>query len=183
VLPEMIKRRAAPKSIRIWCAASSSGQEPYSIAMIVREMFAGMSDWRVSITSSDISTEMLERCRAGRYSQLEVNRGLPAAFLVKYFDRDGTHWRLKPELRAMVEFFELNLAGPWPTMPAADIVFMRNVLIYFDAPTKSAILGRTRRILQPDGYLFLGGAETTFNLDDSFVRETSDRVSFYRLSR
>ncbi len=182
VLPEVLKRRQAEKTLRIWCGASSSGQEPFSIAMLLRESFPQLADWKLYLSSSDISTEMLDRCRTGRYSQLEVSRGLPAPFLVKYFERDGMHWTLKPDVRNMVEFFEMNLAGAWPVMPPLDIVFMRNVLIYFDTETKRQILGKVRRLLRPDGYLFLGGAETTFNLDDGFVRETSDRVSFYRLT-
>jgi len=183
VLPELLKSRAAERRLRIWCGAASSGQEPYSIAMLLREHFPQLAGWKVELVSSDISVEMLERCRAARYSQLEVGRGLPAPLLVKYFERDGAQWRLKPEIREMVGFFELNLAGPWPAMEPFDVVFMRNVLIYFDTDTKRQILGKIKRLLRPDGYLFLGGAETTFNIDDGFVRETSDRVSFYRLAR
>jgi chemotaxis protein methyltransferase CheR len=112
-----------------------------------------------------------------------VGRGLPAPLLVKYFERDGAQWRLKPVIRDMVTFFELNLAGPWPTMEPFDLVFMRNVLIYFDTPTKKEILGKVRRLMRPDAYMFLGGAETTFNLDDGFAREMTDRVSYYRLAR
>jgi chemotaxis protein methyltransferase CheR len=183
VLPELLKARAADRRLRIWCGAASSGQEPYSIAMLLREHFPQLAGWKVDLVSSDISIEMLERCRGARYSQLEVGRGLPAPLLVKYFERDGALWRLRPEIRDMVGFFELNLAGPWPSMEPFDVVFMRNVLIYFDTDTKRQILGKIKRLLRPDGYLFLGGAETTFNIDDGFVRETSDRVSFYRLGR
>ena len=113
---------------------------------------------------------MLARARAGRYSQIEVNRGLPAALLVKYFRQHGATWELNEDVRRMVEFRELNLARPWPPLPRMDLVFLRNVMIYFDVETKKAILGRVARLLRPDGYLLLGGAETTLNLDDSFRR-------------
>jgi len=169
VLPEVVARRGAGRNISIWCAASSSGQEPYSIAMLLREHFSFLATWRVDFIASDISQEMLARTRQGRYSQLEVNRGLPAAYLVKYFRKEAGEWQVRDDLRQMLSLREINLAEPWPYLPPLDIVFMRNVLIYFSVESKKEILGRVRKLLKPDGYLFLGGAETTLNLDDSFA--------------
>jgi len=168
VLPEVVSRRGAGRNISIWCAASSSGQEPYSIAMLLREHFPFLATWRVDFLASDISQEMLARTRQGRYSQLEVNRGLPAAYLVKYFRKEGAEWQVRDDLRRMLELREINLTEPWPLLPSLDIIFMRNVLIYFSVESKKEILARVRRLLRLDGYLFLGGAETTLNLDDSF---------------
>ena len=181
VLPELIQRRAVERRLNIWCAACSSGQEPYSIAMLVREHFPALLGWNLRLYATDLSNEMVERARQGRYRQLEVNRGLPAPMVVKYFERQGTEWQLKEEVRRMVEFRRLNLIEPWPAWPPMDLVFLRNVLIYFDTPTKQGILGKMRRVLRPDGCLFLGGAETTLNLDDAFVRVQYDRAGCYRL--
>jgi chemotaxis protein methyltransferase CheR len=168
VLPEVVSRRAAGKSISIWCAASSSGQEPYSIAMLLREYFPFLGTWRVDFIVSDISKEMLARTRQGRYSQVEVNRGLPAAYLVKYFRQEGEEWQVRDDLRQMLSLREINLTEPWPPLPPLDIIFMRNVLIYLSVESRKEILARVRRTLKLDGYLFLGGVETTLNLDDSF---------------
>jgi len=183
VLPDMFQRRAAERRLHIWCGASSTGQEPYSIALLLREHFARFADWKIGIVATDLSTDVLARARLGCYSQLEVNRGLPAPLLVKYFQRQGTEWRLKEEVRRQVEFRQLNLIdGAWG-ISAADIVFIRNVLIYFDVSTKKAILQRIRQVMRPDGYLFLGGAETTLNLDDSFERNCFERCTCYRLRK
>jgi chemotaxis protein methyltransferase CheR len=181
VLPDVLAARAGERALNIWCGASSSGQEPYSIAMVLRESQAALAGWAVRVFASDLSREMLERTREGRYSQLEVNRGLPAPMLVKWFEKQGTVWQVKPELRAMLELHEMNLAANWPAFPPLDIVFMRNVLIYFDIATKQLILGKVRRLLRPDGWLFLGGAETTLNLDDGFERVMIDKATGYRL--
>jgi chemotaxis protein methyltransferase CheR len=181
VLPDVLAARAAERALNIWCGASSSGQEPYSIAMVLRECQAALAGWTVRVLASDISSEMLERTREGRYSQLEVNRGLPAPMLVKWFEKQGTAWQVKPELRVMLELHEMNLAAAWPVFPPFDVVFMRNVLIYFDVETKQHILSKVRRLLRPDGWLFLGGAETTLNLDDGFERVPIDKATCYRL--
>jgi chemotaxis protein methyltransferase CheR len=181
VFPELMKRRAALRQLNIWCAAASSGQEPYTILMILRENFPELLNWKIVFIATDISKEMLDRCREGCYSQLEVNRGLPAPLLVKYFQKIGTEWQIKEELRRMIDFRQLNLAQSWPAFPAMDIIFMRNVLIYFDIETKKVILGRVRKILKPDGYLFLGGAETTLNLDDSFKRVQVEKSAHYQV--
>jgi chemotaxis protein methyltransferase CheR len=181
VLPQLIEARKATRRLHIWSAASSTGQEPYSLAILLREHFPQLAGWDVRILATDLSTEVLARAREGIYGQIEINRGLPATLLVKYFQRQGVNWQLKDDLRKMVEFRAMNLIEPWPTMPSMDIVLIRNVLIYFDVPTKKDILGKTRRLLRPDGYLFLGGAESTFNLDDAFERMQLERASVYRL--
>ena len=186
IFPELIKARGADRRLQVWSCACSSGQEPYSVAMLVREHFPQLSTWDFRLVATDISTEMLERSRTGRYSQLEVNRGLPTAFLHRYFekldradDRSLVEWQIRADLRKMIDFRELNLAGSW-TMTPADIVFLRNVLIYFDIETKRQILGKVRKVLKPGGVLMLGTAETTMNLVDGFELVRSDGTSYYR---
>jgi chemotaxis protein methyltransferase CheR len=181
-IPDLMARRSGERNLRIWCAASSTGQEPYSVAMLLREHFPQLAGWNVSLLATDISREVLERARAGRYNQIEVNRGLPAALLVKYFDQHGTDWQLKPVIRNMVDFQELNLAQSWPSLPRMDLVLIRNVMIYFGVDTKKTILGKLARLLRPDGYLLLGGAETTFNLDDSYKRVEPIKSGLYQLT-
>lgn len=181
VIPDMMKKRAVEKSLNIWCGASSSGQEPYSLMMLLRENFPTLSTWKFSFIASDLSPKMLKRCRDGLYSQLEINRGLPATHLVKYFQRMGMQWQIKEDIRKSVDFREINLAKSWPHMPKMDIVMMRNVLIYFDVETKKNILGKVRQLLKSDGYLFLGGAETTMNLDEAFERVEFSQSGCYRL--
>jgi chemotaxis protein methyltransferase CheR len=181
ILPELMQRRAAQRCLHIWCAACSSGQEPYSIAMLIRDQFPALQSWNVRILGSDLSSEILRRAQLGRYCQLDVNRGLPARLLVKYFEKVGADWQIKDEIRRMVEFRPLNLIDSWPIVPSQDIILLRNVLIYFDIETKKRILAKLRRLLQPDGDLFLGGAETTLNLDDAFERIQLDRTCCYRV--
>jgi len=183
VLPELMARRATEKALSIWCAASSSGQEPYSISMLIRENFPQLSSWKIRILATDLSTDILARAREGRYSQLEVNRGLPANLLVKYFQKRGCDWHLRDEIRNMVEYQVLNLSSAWPSLPPMDIVMIRNVLIYFGIETKKEILAKVRKVLKPDGYFFLGGAETTFSIDDSFERVQFDRATCYRVRK
>jgi chemotaxis protein methyltransferase CheR len=168
ILPALIADRSAERSLNIWCAASSTGQEPYSIAMLIREHRPSLAGWNIRIIGSDISRSVLTRARSGRFNQIEINRGLPATLLVKYVEHLTGMWEIRPEIRRMVEFHEINLMNPWPRLPAMDLILMRNVLIYFDVAMKKAILERAGRLLSPRGYLFLGGAETTTNLDDSF---------------
>jgi chemotaxis protein methyltransferase CheR len=165
--------------VQIWSAACSSGQEAYTIAMLLRDALPGAAQ-RVRITATDLSREMVERTRAGRFSQLEINRGLPAPMLVRHFQRAGSEWEISAELRGMVSAFECNLAGPLPRMGPFDIVYLRNVLIYFDLPTKQAILQRVRQLMRPDGWLFLGAAETTLGVDDNWERVVLGRGSAYR---
>jgi chemotaxis protein methyltransferase CheR len=184
VFPELIKKRAVEKQINIWCAAASSGQEPYTIAMVIRENFPELfRSWKINFICSDISKEMLDRCREGCYSQLEVHRGLPAPLLIKYFHKIGTEWKIKDELRTMIDLRQINLAQAWPVLPQMDIVVIRNVLIYFDLETKKGVMARLRRVLKPDGFLFLGGAETTINIDESFKRTQVDKSAYYQTTR
>ena len=181
VIPDLITRRRDERRLHVWCAASSTGQEPYSLALLFREHFPEVAQWKISLLASDLSRQVLDRAREGRYNQIEVNRGLPAALLVKYFEQHGTDWQIKPSIRSMVDFQEINLAQAWPALPRLDLVLIRNVMIYFDVETKKAILGRLARLLRPDGYLLLGGAETTLNLNDSYRRVEPQKSGFYQL--
>lgn len=180
ILPNLIKANAAKRQLRIWSAACSAGQEPYTIAMLIREHFPQLKDWNVKILATDISDEMLEKSASGTYTQLEVNRGLPVRKLVRFFDRAGTMWQAKPELKELIEFRRMNLTTSWPGLGSFDIVFIRNVLIYFDQSTKQDILNRVRRVLCSDGYLFLGSVETTIGLGVPFQREEIDATVCYR---
>jgi chemotaxis protein methyltransferase CheR len=179
VLPDLIPTRSATRTLRIWSAACSSGQEPYSIAMVLQESLP--AGWNYEIMATDISQEMLTRAELGRFSQLEINRGLPAAMLVRYFERDGAHWKVAAGLRKNITFRRLNLSAPFPPMPQFDIVFLRNVLIYFDVETKRQVLSRASALMRPDAWLFLGSAETTIGIDDRFERVPAGRSSAYRL--
>ncbi len=183
IIPEILARKSATKQLNIWCAAASSGQEPYTVAMLLRENFPELRSWKITFIATDLSSAILAKARSGRYTQLEVNRGLPAPLLVKYFTKDGTEWQIKDEIRNMVEFRELNLIEKWPAMPVFDIVMIRNVLIYFDVATKKNILRNVRQVMSPQGYLMLGSAETTMALDDAFERVQIDKGIAYRQTR
>ena len=178
ILPDLIKKRGGA-GLNIWCAASSTGQEPYTIAMVLREAFPDVAA-RSRIFCTDINTLVLERTKAGLYTQLEVNRGLPAPMLVKYFERKGQQWHVKEELRRMIDTRVMNLAIPWTGVAMMDIVFIRNVLIYFDVETKKSIVGRIRKSMATDGYLFLGGAESLLNIDNDFARTTVGKSTLYK---
>jgi chemotaxis protein methyltransferase CheR len=178
ILPTLAAARGG-RPLRIWCAACSSGQEPYSVAITALDT-PQMGGSKVEIVGTDLSEEMLTKCRAAEYSQLEINRGLPATTLVKYFERAGTHWRVRPTVTSSVSFRPLNLIRPFPPMGRFDIVFLRNVLIYFDAPTKRDILRRVSQVLAPDGVLFLGAAEMLTGVDGGWERITGERSSIYR---
>lgn len=181
ILPQLMERRAAERHLTIWSAACSSGQEAYSTAMILDELFAGQRGWRARIIASDVSNAMLERTRAGTYSQLEVNRGLPVHRLMQYFVRQGNQWQVEDRLRAMVETRAMNLAGAWPDLPQMDVILLRNVMIYFDQGTKQRILANVRSVLRPGGYLLLGGAETTLNLDPNYARVPFNGTAVYQV--
>ena len=181
LLPQFMASRAKERQLNIWCGAASTGQEPYSVLMLIAQNFPELLSWDIKFIATDLSREVLARARAGRYSQLEVNRGLPAAFLVKYFARQGIEWQIQDDLRRRVDFREMNLVKEWPLMPPLDFVFLRNDMIYFDIHTKKAILAKIRRLLRPGGYLLLGGAETTFNVDDGFERVVVDKATCYQL--
>jgi len=180
VLPRLVETRAGERKLDIWCGASSSGQEPLTIAMTIRENFPELADWRIKILATDISEEMLERCRSGLYSQLEVSRGLPARLLIKHFKKLGTRWQASEDLLSMIEYKQVNLAARLPFIPPMDIVFLRNVLIYFDSATKTKILTDVNKQLKPDGVLFLGTAESTIGLHTGFNPWTVDRTTCYR---
>jgi len=180
ILPELLADRAALQRLNIWSAASSSGQEAYSIAMMIQEEFGGLPGWTISILGTDLSSAILERARSGRYSQLEINRGLPAKYLAKYFTRDGSDWILSPVIRSKVEFRELNLATQWDNLPRFDTVFFRNVLIYFEVEKKREMFSRIVSTMKPDGYLLLGAAETTYGLSERFVRISWDKTAYFR---
>ncbi len=147
----------------------------------MREHFPELAGWKVFLLATDISQEMLHRSREGRYLHVEVSRGLSPGLIRKYFHHDGTDWQIDANIRSAVTFQQLNLADPWPSMPKMDLVMIRNVMIYLDVETRKSILGRLTRVLQPDGYLVLGGAETTINLDDSYQRVEELKGGFYRL--
>jgi chemotaxis protein methyltransferase CheR len=178
ILPALAQARAARRSLRIWCAASSTGQEPYSIAMLVKEM-AALSGWRVEIVATDLSQTVLEKSKAGVFSQFEVQRGLPIQMLVKYFKQNGELWQINPELRAMIQHRPLNLLHDFSQLGSFDVIFCRNVLIYFDQETKTNIFGRLARIVEPDGFLVLGAAETVVGLTEAF-KPVADKRGLYR---
>lgn len=181
IIPELIEKRSKERTINIWSNACSSGQEVYTIAMILRENFPQLAGWRVRLIATDLSTVILKKAQEGLFNQTEVNRGLPMPLLLKYFTKVGLQWQVREDLRKMVEFREVNLVEPWPpTLPTMDIVFLRNVLIYFSPETKSMILNKVHRIMRPDGSLFLGGAETTMNLDTKFDRVAVGKAVCYR---
>jgi chemotaxis protein methyltransferase CheR len=180
LLPRLLEARTAYQPLRIWSAAASSGQEAYSLAMLLTdELPAGR---RFEILGTDISRNVLEQARAGRYSQMEVNRGLPARHLVRFFKRAGAAWQIDPALQRSVQFRELNLAAPLVGLPRFDVVFLRNVLIYFDLSTKQAILRRIRQVMAPDGWLVLGTAETTRGIDEEFDHARLAGLSAYQVS-
>ena len=177
LLPKIQALRAQTKRLSFWSAASSSGQEAYSLAMMLVEL--GLRDWTVEILGTDLSQQMVERARTARYMQIEVNRGLPANYLVKYFHRDGLMWELKPEVRKMVKFQQFDLRQSMRSLGTFDFVFCRNVLIYFDVETKKKILEEIRKVMNPSGFLLLGSAETTVNLNDNFKRTAIGQAVYY----
>jgi chemotaxis protein methyltransferase CheR len=168
VLPALLKSRAASRTIRIWSAACSSGQEPYSLAMILSESAAQLNGWRIEIVGTDLSTEILNRAKEGMYSQFEVQRGLPITMLVKYFSQIGDRWQINAKIRGMVQYKEFNLLTDPMALGRFDVVFCRNVLIYFDQPTKTRVLNSVSKLMPEDGFLFLGGAETVLGITDKF---------------
>nr|WP_210313622.1 protein-glutamate O-methyltransferase CheR [Rhodopseudomonas rhenobacensis] len=179
IIPALLQARAGRRALRIWCAAGSTGQEPYSIAMVLKEMGAALSGWRVEIVATDLNQAVLEKSKSGLYSQFEVQRGLPIQLLVKYFKQTGEMWQLDPAIRAMVQHRQLNLLHDFSHLGTFDVVFCRNVLIYFDQDTKISIFNRIAKMLEPDGYLALGAAETVVGLTDAF-KPHATRRGIYR---
>ncbi len=178
VLPALVAARASSRRLRIWSAASSTGQEPYSLAMLLKEFAAKLSGWNVEIVASDISNEVTDKARAGLYTQFEVQRGLPIHLLMHHFERSDDQWRIAAELRAMVQFRQQNLLDNFSALGRFDVVFLRNVLIYFDQATKADVLKRVAEVLAPDGYLLLGAAETVVGVSDHF-QPLADRQGLY----
>ena len=168
IMPQMLRSRANRKSVRIWCAAGSTGQEPYSLAMSLKEMGAALGGWRIDIVATDLSQEVLEKSKAGLYSQFEVQRGLPIQLLVKYFKQVGELWQINPDIRAMVQHRQFNLLHDFSQLGVFDLIFCRNVLIYFDQETKTNIFNRLAKAVEPDGFLVLGAAETVIGLTTVF---------------
>lgn len=182
LLPEAAQRRAADRRVDVWSAACSSGQEAYSLAMMVQDSVPALAGWDLQIHCTDLSQEMVDRTRAGRYTQLEVNRGLPAPMLVKHFRQEKGEWVVSDALRARVKASQMNLAAPWPLLPQMDLVLLRNVLIYFDVPTRKAILEKVRKLMRPGAALFLGSAESTLGIHDGFRREEAAGTTFFRVA-
>jgi len=180
ILPLLAQKRAATRTLSFWSAAASSGQEAYSLAMLLLDL--GLRDWKLNIIGTDLSTQILDRARTARYLQIEVNRGLPVTYLVRYFTQQGLEWQLKDEIRRMVQFQVFDLRQSMMALGPFDIIFCRNVLIYFDDTTKKLILRGLRSRLHPDGYLLLGGAEAILQLDEQFTRETVGQAVVYRPS-
>ncbi|AMN44329.1 CheR family methyltransferase [Rhodoplanes sp. Z2-YC6860] len=181
VLPALKAAREGSRRIRIWCAAASTGQEPYSLAISLKEMGKELRGWRVEILATDLSNEVLDKAKAGIYTQFEVQRGLPALMLIKYFSQIGEMWQIAPEIRGMVKFMPLNLLDDFSHLGRFDLVFCRNVLIYFDQATKSAVLDRLASVTERDGYLVLGGAETVVGLTSRF-KLIADKRGLYAQS-
>lgn len=168
MLPDLMEKRRMQKKLRIWCAAASTGQEPYSLGICLKELGAKATGWSFDIIGTDLSTQVLEKAKSGVYTQFEVQRGLPIQLLLKYFTQDGDIWRINPELRSMIQYKVLNLLDSYVALGRFDVVFCRNVLIYFDQKTKTDILERIAKQMPEDGYLVLGAAETVVGLTDRF---------------
>lgn len=180
ILPELIQARASSRTLNIWCGAASTGQEPYSLAILIKENFPQLSSWHVRILATDISLNSLEKAKQGQYSQMEMGRGLPAKFMVSHFSRHGVNFQISPAIRAMVDFKLFNLAGNWPPLGPFDLVFIRNVLIYFNHQTKTEIVRKAHRTLRADGYLILGSTESLLNTPNEFDRVTHGKTTCYR---
>jgi chemotaxis protein methyltransferase CheR len=181
VLPALIQARASRRSLRIWSAACSTGQEPYSIAMCLREYGPALAGWRIEIVATDLSQEVLEKSKAGLYSQFEVQRGLPIQLLVKYFTQMGEVWQLSADIRGMVQHRQLNLLQDFSHLGKFDVIFCRNVLIYFDQETKATIFERMAKVMEPDGTLLLGAAESVVGITDAF-RPNQERRGLYQIN-
>jgi chemotaxis protein methyltransferase CheR len=180
-LPEILERRAATRDLRIWCAAASTGQEPYSLAMILQEEAKKLEGWNCQILATDLSNEALERARSGLYTHFEVQRGLSIQRLIRFFVKQGELWQLKPEVQNMVQYRKFNLLHDPRSLGTFDVVFCRNVLIYFDQPTKTRVLDSLATVMDKDGVIILGGAETVFGISDLF-RAIPDHYGVYCLN-
>ena len=179
VVPDVASRLAGTRPVRIWSAACSSGQEPYTIALALTETMGPLRG-QVTITASDFSAAMVAKAADGRFTQLEMNRGMPARYLVKYFQRDGAYWRVNDDIRSVVSFEQRNLIRPFDGMPTVDVVCLRNVLIYFDLAVRTRILNEVRRVIDDRGWLLLGSSETMLGLDVGWDYTTIDGTVLYR---
>jgi chemotaxis protein methyltransferase CheR len=168
ILPALTQARANRRTLRIWSAACSTGQEPYSIAMLLKEADKVLAGWRTEIVATDLSQSVLEKSKAGLFSQFEVQRGLPIQMLIKHFTQVGELWQLNADIRGMVQHRQLNLLQDFSSLGTFDVIFCRNVLIYFDQDTKAAIFERLVKQLEPDGMLMLGAAESVVGITDAF---------------
>jgi chemotaxis protein methyltransferase CheR len=177
LLPQLKKERLDTKKMRFWSAASSTGQEAYSLAMLL--LGQGLNDWNLQILGTDFSSQMVERAQSGTYQQIEVNRGLPASLLVKHFKREGVNWQLSEQVRRMVRFETIDLRKSMRAMGPFDLVFCRNVLIYFDAPTKKQIIEQIHGTLFRGGWLLLGGSETAFGYEQWFEKRAVGNAIVY----
>ncbi len=178
MMPALHAARGAQKRLRIWCSACSTGQEPYSLAMLLKEMADKIVGWRIEIVATDLSSEVLEKAKVGMYSQFEVQRGMPITLLVKYFSQVGEMWCIDAGIRAMVDYRKLNLLESFAHLGRFDIVFCRNVLIYFDQPTKAKVLAGITSLMAPDGYLVLGAAETVLGISTD-LKPVSGKKGLY----
>jgi chemotaxis protein methyltransferase CheR len=181
ILPDLMAKRASARTLNFWCAAVASGQEAYSLAMLLLEQVPSLRDWNLTLLATDVSESMLQRARAGAYRQIEVNRGLPAPYLVKYFERAGEEYRVKERVRQMVRFSQLNLVGPWPALPPLDVILMRNVLLYFSSETRRTIMQSVLKSLRSDGTMIVGGGETSLALDRTFEPVRIGKAVCYRI--
>ena len=179
MLPALLQARASRRSLRIWCAASSTGQEPYSIAMCLKEAGSVLAGWRIEILATDLSLGVLEKSRSGIFSQFEVQRGLPIQMLVKHFKQVGELWQLNADIRAMVQHRQLNLLQDFSHLGTFDVVFCRNVLIYFDQEAKLGVFNRLAKSVEADGFLTLGAAESVVGVTDAF-KPIPERRGLYR---
>jgi chemotaxis protein methyltransferase CheR len=180
VIPEVIERNRAMRRLSVWSAASSTGQELYSVAMMLKHDFPELEGWSLHLVGTDINATVLDKARQGRFSNLEINRGLPADMMARYFARDGAHYVIDESIRKLVSFSQLNLAGQWPALlPKFDVIFLRNVLIYFDNPTKERIIVSAVKQMHPQGFMFLGSAETVFNMSTGLVARPAAGTTVY----
>ncbi|MEO7423770.1 MAG: protein-glutamate O-methyltransferase CheR, partial [Fibrobacteria bacterium] len=179
-LAAILPRRAASKSLNIWSAACSTGQEPYSIAITLKEGLPQLADWSMQIFATDVNNEVLAKAREGAYNHSEISRGIGPELLQRYFTKTGQEWKIHKDMARNIRFQQLNLCQAWPAFPKMDVIFLRNVLIYMSDEAKKSILARVHGLLRPDGFLFLGAAESTFNLADYFVRTDWERSGCFR---
>lgn len=181
VLPKLIEKCGMDRTLNIWSGGCSTGQEPYSILMLIHENFPELKGWTIRFIATDISSKSLAQAKEGVFGQLEMNRGLPAPLLLKYFHKTGLQWQVKPAIRSLVDFRALNLIEQWPALPKMDIIFLRNVLVYFQTETKRDILNKVADSLKPGGYLFMGMAEIPMTSENRFDKLEYERSGCFVL--